>query len=395
MQTYDIKDIGSRAGIACGETTVAAGSFCQGGSVVILTREQRRDLQQILRSHKVEQRLFLRASIVWQLFEENRSEACVAKNLQITTKTVRKWKHRFMEKGMDGLHDLPRSGAPPKFPVEQRCEVIAIACDKPENYGFEGDARWTLNTLTEAVNKHIDHLEMSRSSVHRTLQEVDLKPHRISMWLHSKDPAFKEKVNDVVALYNAPPEDAVVLCVDEKTGMQATERKYETKGPQPGKQGKYEHNYIRHGTLSLFSAFNTQTGYVTAWCNKTRKAEDLLAFMNLVAGEYRDKKKIIIIWDNLNTHHEGPSKRWTQFNEQHGNKFEFHYTPIHASWVNQVELFFSILQKRCLKHGSFRSVQDLETKVMAFIRRWNEKEGHPFNWTFRGYPLQNQKKEVA
>ncbi len=135
----------------------------------------------------------------------------MAQNLQVTTKTLRKWKHRFMEQGMDGLHDLPRTGAPPKFPVEQRCEVIAMACDKPENYGFEGETRWTLNTLTEAVHKQIEHCQMSRSSIHRTLQEVDLKPHRISMWLHSKDPAFKKKANDVVALYNAPPKDAVVL----------------------------------------------------------------------------------------------------------------------------------------------------------------------------------------
>lgn len=360
-----------------------------------LNQEQRKDLQKILKSYKSEQRLFFRASIIWQLFEEKRTAANVARNMQTSVKTVRKWKYRFIEQGMDGLHDLPRIGAPPKFRVEQRCEVIAIACDKPENYGFEGDARWTLNTLTEAANKKIDNLEMSRSSVHRTLTEVKLKPHRINMWLHSTDPEFKEKVNDVVALYNEPPPEAVVLCVDEKTGMQATERKYETIGPQPGKSGKYEHSYIRHGTQSLFSAFNTQTGYVTAWCNTTRKAEDLLAFMEMVAGEYRENEKIIIIWDNLNTHHDGPAGRWTEFNEKHGNKFEFHYTPVHASWVNQVELFFSILQKRCLKHGSFRSVEELKTKVLAFIRRWNEKEGHLFNWTFRGYPLQSQKKEVA
>jgi len=362
---------------------------------MMLACEQRKNLQRILRSYKSEQRLFLRASIVWQLFEENRSESSVAKNLKITLKTVHKWKHRFMEQGIDGLQDLPRSGAPPKYTVGQRLEIIAIACDEPENYGFVGDAKWTLNTLTKATHKQFRSCRMSRSSIHRTLQKIDLKPHRINYWLHSKDPLFKEKVNTVVALYNEPPEDAVVLCIDEKTGMQANERKYNTKGPLPGKQGKYEHHYKRHGTLSLFSAFNVQTGHVTAWCNKTRKAVDLLTFMEMVAGEYQEAKKIIVVWDNLNTHHDGPSERWTEFNKKHGNKFEFHYTPIHASWVNQVEIFFSILQKRCLKHGSFRSVNDLKTKVIAFIRRWNEEEGHPFNWTFRGYPLQSQKKEVA
>jgi hypothetical protein len=215
------------------------------------------------------------------------------------------------------------------------------------------------------------------------------------MWLKSTDPEFKEKVNDIVSLYNDPPEDAVVLCVDEKTGMQATERKYATKQPLPGKPGRYKHNYTRHGTQSLFSAFNIQSGAVTAQCNQTRTAKDLLDFMEEIAGQYQDAEKIIIVWDNLNTHLDGPLKRWTEFNQKHGNKFEFHYTPIHASWVNQVEIFFSILQKRCLKHGSFCSVEDLKAKVMVFIRRWNEKDGHPFNWTFRGYPLQSQKKEVA
>ncbi len=251
---------------------------------MILAREQRKDLQRILRSHKVEQRLFLRASIIWQLFGEYRSEASVAQTLRVTPKTVRKWKLRFMEQGIDGLQDLPRSGAPPKFSVGQRLEIIAIACDKPENYGFKGDAKWTLNTLTKAVHEQIEHCQMSRSSIHRILQKIDLKPHRIKMWLHSKDPAFKEKVNDVVALYNDPPKDAVVLCIDEKTGMQAIERKYETKEPLPGKQGKYEHHYKRHGILSLFSAFYTQTGHVTACCDKTRTAEDLLAFMEMIAG---------------------------------------------------------------------------------------------------------------
>ena len=146
---------------------------------MILTREQKDDLQTILRSHKSEQRLFLRASIIWQLFEKKCPVDKVARNLQVSVKTVRKWECRFMEQGIAGLNDLPRIGTPPKFLVEQRCEIIAIACDRPENYGFEGDARWTLNTLTETVNKQIDNLEMSRSSVHRTLTEVDLKPHRI------------------------------------------------------------------------------------------------------------------------------------------------------------------------------------------------------------------------
>lgn len=154
-----------------------------------------------------------------------------------------------------------------------------------------------------------------------------------------------------------------------------------------------EYEYIRHGTQNIITSFDVKTGKVYAECRDRRKAEDLLEFMENLALKYKEYTKVIIVWDNLNIHRDGPSKRWTEFNKRHGNKFEFRYTPLHASWVNQVEIFFSILHKRTLKHGSFESKEYLKQKVMAFIQRWNEKEGHPFNWTFRGYPMQD--KEAA
>ncbi len=144
----------------------------------------------------------------------------------------------------------PRAGAPPKFTLGQRFEVIAIACDKPEHHGFASQPLWTLDTLTYAANESIADLSISRSSVVRILAQSSLKPHRVRMWLHSPDPQFREKVNDIVALYLNPPADAVVLCVDEKTGIQATERKYESIRPWPGRLGRYEYEYIRHGTQS-------------------------------------------------------------------------------------------------------------------------------------------------
>ena len=177
--------------------------------------------------------------------------------------------------------------------------------------------------------------------------------------------------------------------------MQATEHKHPMKLSLPCRAGRKEYEYIRHGTQALIAGFSIADGEVTAQCGNTRTADDLQAFMETLADRYQDYTKIIIIWDNLNIHHDGPSKRWTTFNAAHGNKFEFHYTPIHASWVNQVEIFFSILYKRCLKHSSFASQEELKQKVLAFIKRWNEIEGHPFNWTFRGYPLQNKEQEAA
>jgi transposase len=341
--------------------------------------------------HKTEYRLRLRATIVWCHFRIGLTVTQIAIRLQVSTKTVRKWLQRFREQGLNGLLDLPRSGAPVKFTLNQRLEVMAIACDRPVFYGFVSQPLWTLDTLTYAANESIPDISISRSSVARVLTQNTLKPHRMQMWLHSPDPQFREKVNDIVELYLNPPADAIVLCVDEKTGIQATERKYETVRPWPGRLGRYEHEYIRHGTQSLTAAFDIRTGDVTASCTQHRKAEDLLAFMECVVEKYADWKRIIVIWDNLNTHYDGPDDRWTEFNAKHGGKLEFHYTPIHASWVNQVEIFFSILQRKCLRYGDFFSVEDLSNKIMAFIEQWNRFDGHPFNWTFCGYRVKDRK----
>jgi len=325
------------------------------------------------------------------LLGEGNGENEVAEQLGINVKTVRKWRDRFHAKGINGLEDSPRPGAPTTFTTLQRCEIIAIACDYPSNYGYDTHNHWTGKILTEAANTNISGLSISESSIRRTLEMNDLN----KMWLHSKDPEFTEKVNDIVDLYVNTPKNEVVICVDEKTGMQAIERVAKMVLPKPGIVGKYECEYIRHGTQSLIAAFDIKTGNVIAQCGDKRAAEDLLAFMEQVAQAYVDDKKIHVIWDNLNIHKDGASDRWTQFNEKHGGKFEFHFTPKHASWVNQIEIFFSILHRRCLKLSSFKSKEELREMVMKFIKLWNDKEGHAFNWTFKGYPMQNIEKEIA
>jgi hypothetical protein len=175
--------------------------------------------------------------------------------------------------------------------------------------------------------------------------------------------------------------------------MQANERKYETQRPVPGRKARYEFEYIRHGTQTLMASFDIHTGHVLASCGASRKADDLVGFMETVALHYRLAQKVIVIWDNLNTHLDGPTQRWTRFNQRHGGKFVFYHTPLHASWVNQIEIFFSILSRRCLKKASFGSTDELRNRVLGFICRWNLNEGHAFNWSFRGYPL--QEKAVA
>ena len=171
-----------------------------------------------------------------------------------------------------------------------------------------------------------------------------------------------------------------MLCIDEKPGIQALERKYPTQGSRPGKSGRFEFEYIRHGTRTLLAAFETQTGQVFGHCGAQRRASDLLAFMEAVAERYATGP-VYVIWDNLNIHH---GQRWEAFNQRHGRRFHFVYTPLHASWVNQVEIWFGVLQRRVLKHSSFTTLAELDTALLGFLEHWNTREAHPWNWTFRG-----------
>jgi transposase len=194
-------------------------------------------------------------------------------------------------------------------------------------------------------------------------------------------------VTEITALYLHPPVGAVVLSIDEKTGMQALERRFPDRPAAPGRRRRREFEYTRHGTQSLLCAFEVHRGRVVADCGATRPAGDLVRFMERIAALY-PTETVHVIWDNLNIHFDGADQRWTAFNARHGHRFVFHYTPKHASWVNQVELFFSILQRQCLRDASFGSIEELRTAVLEFIAAWNRDRAHPFRWTFTGYPLQ-------
>lgn len=174
----------------------------------------------MIRSGKTEQRMALRAAVVL-LSAQGLAKKQIAARIPTTVKTVRKWEKRYLTSGVKGLYDLPRQGAPSKFSVQQRMEIIAIACDSPQNYCIEGYNRWTYDLLAEACKREVEGPAVSRTSIFRTLGQIELKPHKTQMWLHSKDPDFKQKTNDIVSLYIDPPRDVVVLCVDEKTGIQA------------------------------------------------------------------------------------------------------------------------------------------------------------------------------
>jgi transposase len=309
----------------------------------------------------------------------------IARRLGISVPPVCKWRSRVARQGIKALGDAPRSGRARRIDAATRLELIALACEP-----LRTDGGRTTPTIDEVRRRAVDRgvvKEISRSYLHHILQAGDVRPHRVRMWLHSPDPDFREKVNEICELYHNPPKNSVVLSIDEKTGMQAVERKHPDRDSRPGRLRRREFEYIRHGTQALIAAFDVQNGKMLGHCGDTRTRDDLETFMEYVAHEYPEGH-VHVIWDNLNTH-KAMKKCWNRFNERHGNRFHFHFTPLHASWVNQIELWFGILGKRCLRNASFRTKEQLRAAVLEFLREWNKHHRKPFKWTFRGYPLQS------
>lgn len=349
---------------------------------VWLTPEEKEELERVVRTATAAQR-DVRRALILRACAQGLSVREVARQVGVSEKTVYTWRKRFRTERLRGLQDRPRCGPPIRHGPVERLQIISIACEPaPKEGGLNG---WTLDQLRDAVLQRGVLRSIHRSSIHRILHEADLKPHKVKGWVHSQDPQFREKVQEITQLYLNRPPGEVVVSVDEKTGVQAKERKYADEPARPGRPLRREFEYVRHGTQSLIAGLNVHTGEVTAECGDTRKAEDLLRFMAALAARY-PSVVIHIVWDNLNIH---SGERWEEFNRQHGNRFRFHYTPLHASWVNQIELWFSILSRKSLRHGSFASTADLKAVMLSFVRYWNEHLARPFRWTFQGYPLQS------
>jgi transposase len=346
---------------------------------VLLSPSVRSELKRLTRTPTAEHREGLRARIVLLAAKGEGNEA-IASQLGTTAKTVSKWRRRMIAAPKcASLADAPRSGRPLRIPSFARCVLIQLACSRPAGSKVPFRKTWSLHALQTTFEQQT-RVHMSISEIRRTLDGAEIRPHRIRMWLHSPDPDFRRKVRRICDLYMHPPKGARVLCVDEKTGMQALDRIHPMRVPKRGSEGRFEFEYVRHGTRALIAAFDPHTGQVFARCGRQRRQKDLLAFMEALAARY-PRGKVYIVWDNLNIH---DSAHWRAFNRRHRNRFRFVYTPLHASWVNQIEIWFSILQRRVLKHGTFASGAELARAVAGFVRSWNLVEAHPFRWTFRG-----------
>ena len=305
----------------------------------------------------------------------------IAAKVGCVPRTVCKWRRRFAEDPrVEALADARRSGRPPRVPVAARCELVKLACERPGDKAVPFRNVWTWQALADALLKHTG-ISISRTEVGRILAANELRPHHVRYWLHSPDPDFQEKTRRICDLYLHPPPRSVVLCIDEKP-MQVLSRKHPGRTDALGRL-RYEYEYVRHGTRVLLGAFDVLTGRMFGEVRPQRKGPDLVSFMEAVARRY-PKGEVIVVWDNLNIHLDGPGKRWEKFNAAQGNRFRFVHTPIHASWLNQVEVWFSILERRVLRYGDFGDPASLEREVLGFIEHWNEYEAHPFRWTFRG-----------
>ena len=348
--------------------------------VVKLSKKDRNALEALLRQSTAPQRDVIRARIAL-MAAEGQTTAAIATSLGMSLPSVSKWRGRVASQGMAGLREVQRPGRPRRIGGAQRLQLLALACEPGE---AQGRATPTLDELCERAVEQgvVEHI--SRSHLQRILQAGDVRPHRVRQWLHSPDPQFREKVNAICELYRAAPKDSVVLSIDEKTGIQAIERKHADRAPRPGRARRREFEYIRHGTQALIAALDVHSGRVLGRCSDRRTQDDLVAFMEEVARAY-PKGTVHVIWDNLNTHR--AQAVWDDFNARHGERFEFHFTPLHASWVNQIELLFGLYAHRVLRHASHPSTQHLRQRTEAFLAQRNARP-KPFRWTFAGFELQ-------
>lgn len=360
---------------------------------ISITRQVHRELRLLVRRRRVDYTLVVRAKIILMACAGVGTEE-IARRLSISSRTVRKWKARFLDDPHPhALEDHERSGRPRRISIGLRCRLVQLACDRPEGEDKPLAFRdvWTHAALADALERETGE-RISVSEIGRILRFEGLRPHLVRQWLKSTDPEFDTKAQRVCDLYLRPPE-GIVICVDEKP-LQVLERKHETHIDERDGSVRYEYEYKRHGTQALLAAFDVRTGAVFGQVVPSRNADALIAFMDELAARY-PRKVIHVIWDNLNIHKEGKDNRWTSFNARHGGRFRFVYTPKHASWMNQVEIWFSILQRRVIRHGSFASAEAQRQRILGFIERWNHCERHPFRWTWRAKDTQTRQRLAA
>jgi transposase len=336
---------------------------------IILSESEKKRLEKNITSRKTPARLIERSKIVLLAAEGNPNYK-IAQYLQIDVNTVGKWRNRYSEKRDIGIaKELPRGanhgGKDSQKQARLRSKVIKMTTqEKPKDA-----THWSTRSLAKVIG-------VNHTFVSRVWREVGLKPHLMKHFKISNDPQFEEKLKDVVGLYFAPPENAVVFCVDEKSSIQALDRTQPGLKMKPGRCGTMTHDYKRHGTSTLFAALNTLTGEVIGKCKKRHRHQEFLSFLKLVEKQTDKNLDLHLIVDNYATHKHEKVRNWLKRNP----RVKLHFIPTSSSWLNLVERFFGLLTEKQLRQGVYTSVRKLENAIMAFIDAHNADK-KPFVWT--------------
>ncbi len=335
-----------------------------------LSLEERQSLERIVRSPSSEQRELIRARIVLLAADGLRNEQ-IQGEVGVSKPVVVKWRARFAARRLDGLIDESGRGRKRTYGVEVRHLIAATACsDPPPSVG----THWSVRSLAK-------HLDVGVSVVHRVLSAEAIKPHRFRYWKTSSDPEFEPKMLAVVGLYLNPPDNAVVLSVDEKTSIQALDRTQPRLPMKPHRVERLSHEYKRNGTASLLAALEVHSGQIHGQTIRHNNSETFIRFLRRMLQTYPGKELYVVL-DNGSSHRSKQTQAWVSKQKRVHLKF----TPTHASWLNQIEIWFGILTRKVVRRGIFRSREELVRRLMDFIEAYN-KEARPFQWTHTGDPL--------
>ena len=325
---------------------------------VVLDERQHEQVRRLARSTAAAARTVLRARIVLAA-AAGQPNAVIARDLRISVDTVRRWRSRFARQGLTGLTDQPRSGRPRRYDAQARLRIAALATSTP----LYPESTWSHTRIAGQMATRFG-TAVSVSQVGRILAGTDLRPHRVRGWLTRKDdPLFWARAADICDLYLHPPADAVVLSIDEKTAIAARSRKHPTQPCTPGRAIRQEFEYVRHGTVSIVAALDVRTGEAVTEPIARNDSATFQTFLTMLDQAIDPDKQIHVVLDNGASHVAKATRAWLNAHP----RWHVHWTPVHASWLNQIELYFSALTRRVIRHGDFSSRTDLIEKIETYV----------------------------